>query len=955
MVNTHKKDAEDSGEKARKKRSIVDFLYVKLLKDPSTNVIVSLISFVFIVWMVIPLLLVLSGAVYYDGGFSGAAVNQVFTDEVFFNLKGDPNTYLYEKSEVPLGGPSDSVVYSNGILYSAERSEGIEVLNISIPENITEIYQYYEDTSAISDLATDGSYLYAAAGRDGLIIFNISNPSEDMTKLSQVSIGVNQTTSFIEIKDGLAYVGKDEEAMYIIDITDVNNPIIQSSIPFETKIESVAIKEDIAFLVGYSTGIVMYNISNPSNPQYIGSYTEDSKLDGTIRSKDIEIKDDIAYVCLKSDGFAAFNISDITNISLVSYISNVYGYNIKIHGNYAFVGVEDINLNDGLRIINIENPQTMNEISNYISPLLKTKEVCYDPDTNLIFLAEGRSGVYILDASNIDSIILVNSYNDTKTITIHTFSGVNRGVVLNTIILGVVTTFFSIILGTALAFVLARYEFFGKKLFSLLALAPLIVPPFISGMGFRLLLGPTGFLNSFVLEPMFGAKIIINGFIAICFVQVSHFYALVYLNAFSSFLNIDPSMEESAENLGASSFKLFRTVTLPLAMPGIGAGSILVLILSMEDVGTPLVFANMADDMAKNYLTYYIFENFQKAGSVDITPTVLVLGALLLVIALIGFFMIRKYVSLRKYSMISKGRAGEYRMSEAGWKGLIIYPFLILLFSISLLVHIGIFLMSIMKTLGSKHAYKIEFTAEFYRSIFTSETYEIGLYIRNTLLYSFLAAIVIIILGSLAAYVMSRKEFKGKNLFDALVTIPIAIPGMVLAIGYYRTFNFGEIARTNPNWFTLGLKDVTTALRLDPIVGGAVVLLVLGYTIRKFPFTVRAAYAGLQQTDPVLDESSFNLGAGKVKTFLKITIPLISLNILAGALVSFVFCLSEVSTTIFLIMNFKYGTVTWLMAWNPLQFQLFCALGVVLMVIQIMSLFITNIILGSRAEAITGI
>ena len=955
MVNTHKKDVEDSGEKVRKKRSIVDFLYVKLLKDPSTNVIVSLISFVFIVWMVIPLLLVLSGAIYYDGGFSGAAVNEVFTDEVFFNLKGDPNTYLYDKSEVPLGGPSDSVVYLNGMLYLAERSEGIEVLNVSLPENITEIYQYYEDTSAISDLATDGSYLYAAAGQDGLIIFNISNPSEDMTKLSQVSIGVNQTTSFIEIKDGLAYVGKDEEAMYIIDITDVNNPIIQSSIWFETKIESVAIKEDIAFLVGYSTGIEMYNISNPSSPQYIGSYTEDSKLDGTIRSKDIEIKDDIAYVCMKNDGFAAFNISDLTNITLVSYISNVYGYNIKIHGNYAFVGVEDPNLNDGLSIINIENPQTMNEISNYISALFKTEEVCYDPDTKLIFLAGGGSGVRILDASNIDSIIFVNSYEDTKTITIHTFSGKNRGVVLNTIILGVATTFFSVILGTALAFVLARYEFFGKKLFSLLALAPLIVPPFISGMGFRLLLGPTGFLNSFVLEPLFGTKIIIGGFVAICFVQVSHFYSLVYLNAFSSFLNVDPSMEESAENLGAGSFKLFRTVTLPLAMPGIGAGSILVLILSMEDVGTPIVFANMADDMAKNYLTYYIFENFQKAGSVDITPTVLVLGALLLVIALIGFFMIRKYVSLRKYSMISKGRAGEYRMSEAGWKGLIIYPFLILLFSISLLVHVGIFLMSIMKTLGSKHAYKIEFTAEFYRSIFTSETYDVGIYIKNTLLYSFLAPIVIIILGSLAAYVMSRKEFKGKNIFDALVTIPIAIPGMVLAIGYYRTFNFGEIARTNPNWFTLGLKDVTTALHLDPVVGGAVVLLVLGYTIRKFPFTVRAAYAGLQQTDPVLDESSFNLGAGKVKTFIKITIPLISLNVLAGALVSFVYCLSEVSTTIFLITNFKYGTVTWLMAWNPLQFQLFCALGVVLMVLQIMSLFITNVILGSRAEAITGI
>ena len=132
------------------------------------------------------------------------------------------------------------------------------------------------------------------------------------------------------------------------------------------------------------------------------------------------------------------------------------------------------------------------------------------------------------------------------------------------------------------SFILARYEFPGKKVVSLLALAPLIIPPFISGMGFRLILGPNGFLNNFVLIPLFDTKLVFSGIFAIVFVQTSHFYALVYLNAFSSFLNIDPSMEESAENLGAGSARLFSTVTLPLAMPGIGAGAILVLILAME-------------------------------------------------------------------------------------------------------------------------------------------------------------------------------------------------------------------------------------------------------------------------------------------------------------------------------------------------------------------------------------
>ena len=223
------------------------------------------------------------------------------------------------------------------------------------------------------------------------------------------------------------------------------------------------------------------------------------------------------------------------------------------------------------------------------------------------------------------------------------------------------------------------------------------------------------------------------------------------------------------------------------------------------------------------------------------------------------------------------------------------------------------------------------------------------------MLYSIAATVAIVILGSLAAYVISRKEFKGKGLLDALVTIPIAIPGIALAIGYYRTFDWSGIASSNPTRLNIFMANVTETLHLDPFIGVAFMLLIMSYTIRKFPFTVRSAFAGLQQMDVVLEEASFNLGAGRVKTFGKVTLPLISLNVFAGSLVSFLFCLSEVSTTIFLIFQAEAGTITWFMAWNPLRFQIFCALGVLLMVLQILSLFITNVILGTRAEAITGI
>jgi ABC-type Fe3+ transport system permease subunit len=810
-------------------------------------------------------------------------------------------------------------------------------------------------------MVVEGDFLYAAGGLSGLVIFNISDVANNFVPVSFTpEIANTSTTNFIHLYNDLILLGKNERGFTIIDVSDVNAPEYVSNVTMDTDVYDLAIHDSYVYIVGYSTGLAVYDISDPFNPISIQTYNVFPDIQSNnLRTQDIQIINDVAYIA-HSDGFAMLNISnplDVTYIgALENEINGEKSISIDVSDENAFVIIyNDLTFDYGFKILSFSNVSNIYEITRYQSPLYRTQAVLIDELNNRIFLAQEKGGTFIFDISSPSSLVELAIYNDTNVITIHTFSGKNRGVILNTIILGVATTLFSILLGTALAFILARYEFPGKKLVSMLALAPLIIPPFISGMGFRLILGPSGFVNNFILVPLFSSKIIITGFVAICFVQTSHFYALVYLNAFSSFINIDPSMEESAENLGASKLKLFTSVTLPLAMPGIGAGSILVLILAMEDVGTPIIFAAMGDNAAKEYLTYWIFEKFQTQGSPVIKPEVLVLGAILLIIAIIGFLIIRRYVSLRKYAMISKGRAGEYRMSKPRWKLLFIYPFLIVLFAFSLLVHVGVFLMSIMETLGPTTASDIKFTFENYKLIFVSSIYNIPPFVVNTLVYSITATILIIIIGSLAAYVISRKDFRGKTLMDALVTIPIAIPGIVLAIGYYMTFNWSGMAGDNPTWFNNMMADLTSTLRLDPFIGVAVTLLVISYTIRKIPFTVRSAFAGLQQTDEVLEEASFNLGASRMRTFTKVTVPLISLNVFAGSLVSFIYCLSEVSTTIFLIFEASAGTLTWYMAWNPLKFQIFCALGVILMLLQIFSLFVTNVILGSRAEAITGI
>ncbi|MHA1686006.1 MAG: ABC transporter permease subunit [Candidatus Heimdallarchaeaceae archaeon] len=1073
---------EKNSTKESSKKSIIDILYVKLLKDPSTNFIISVVAIIFIIWMVIPLLLVLSGAVYikgeepqnyyfsdslnaeqptnntwyqlfsvsnntakikiiletpkradfdlsvwdpnlrrtggvtntsdtvelnipnsdYSGNnkktetitigspllngtwavscfavsgegkfkitvnikstekgfFTFQAIHDVFTGVEYFNVPGDNTTSIYQKTIEDWGGPSDSVAIKDDLAFVAERDEGIEVLNISNPYSITEITQYYETSSSFIDFVIKDDLLYCAASKQGLVIFNISTVATKFQPVFELPGFANVTTGFIEMDKNLIYLGVDYKQISIIDVADPYNPIIRANITVEAGIDNVAIHDDYLYAVGYSTGILVYNVSNPNNPELIRAYTdEDFPSLSYLNTFDIKIEDIYAYIGTSS-GLQVFDISDPQNISLEGTYANYKVRGVEISGNLAFLRTEKLVgalLNYAVEVVSIADVTSITNISEYVSIDAQFIDLEVDTANDLLYVAHSKAGFYVIDISDIFNLKVVGTYEDTFYITVHTFSGVNHGVVLNTIFLGFFTTLFSIILGTSLAFMLARYEFPGKRLVSLLALAPLIIPPFISGMGFRLLLGPSGLINNLFLVPVFQTKIVLSGFIAICFVQTSHFYALIYLNAFSSFINIDPSMEESAENLGASSLKLFFTVTLPLALPGIGAGSILVLILSMEDVGTPIIFAGMGDNGAKYFLTYYVFENIQRAGSAVDPPDVMVLGGILLFVALIGFFAIRKYISLRKYAMVSKGRAGEYRMSKAKWKLLFIYPFLIVLFTFSLLVHVGVFMMSILKTLGPRSVNDIRFTTENYKLIFVSSRYNIPNYAINTVVYSVIATILIIIIGTVAAYVISRKEFKGKKLMDALITLPIAIPGIVLALGYYRVFNWSGIAARNPNWFTNMMAKLTSSLRLDPFVTVAATLLIMSYTIRKIPFTVRSAYAGLQQTDVVLEEASFNLGASRAKTFAKITIPLISLNVFAGSLVSFLYCLSEVSTTIFLIFQASSGTLTWYMAWNPLQFQIFCALGVILMLLQIFSLFVTNVILGSRAEAMTGI
>ncbi|MHA1977441.1 MAG: ABC transporter permease [Candidatus Hodarchaeales archaeon] len=601
--------------------------------------------------------------------------------------------------------------------------------------------------------------------------------------------------------------------------------------------------------------------------------------------------------------------------------------------------------------------------------------------------------------------------------------GPNMGGLLNSIIVALATTIFSTIFGILFAFIMARYTFPGKNFFRPFILIPLIIPPFVSIIGFQMILGvylpgnPAGLVNRFLFEN-YNMQIILGGSVGIVFVQFLHFYTLVYLNVYSSLVNIDPSLEESAENLGAKGSQLIRSITLPLAMPGLAAGAILAFILAIEDLGTPLIFNTLETGDTFEFIPTLVFKNVITAAISDkgyvVAGKYAALAAFLVFVAVVGFLLIRRFVSLKHYAMISKGRVGEPRTQPARSK-LIVILWIVFLFFLptALIPHIGTMTfafgfdgfvifslllgMIIPFSFGFYYLYKhrkknikrlgigvmvgsiIATIAGFFvaidwyiKNIAINETglrnfliflniggspdelqkdqaSEILGSIVNMFVYSISATILIVVIATITAYLLARKNFPGKGLLDTIVTLPLAIPGIIIGFGYFIMFYIGDIK-------LFGF--------LDPIFN-PVPLLIISYTVRKFTFTIRSAFAGMQQVDVQLEEASFNLGASRIKTLRSVTIPMVSMSVFSGGLISLVYCMSEVSTTIILLKYTfdaaRFGTATWEI-WNiygdpfgGLGYPMAAVLGVLLMLIQAVSIFMTNVVLKSRSEAITGI
>jgi iron(III) transport system permease protein len=456
----------------------------------------------------------------------------------------------------------------------------------------------------------------------------------------------------------------------------------------------------------------------------------------------------------------------------------------------------------------------------------------------------------------------------------------------NSLFLAVATTVVTGAIALPLAFVAHRFAFPGRKLFSALVLIPMILPPFVGAIGVRQLLGQFGAVNAALTSiGVLGVDRTIDWlgagrFWGVVALNALHLYPILFLNLSAALANVDPAMEEAAENLGCTGFRKFRKITLPLIMPGLFAGGTIVFIFAFTELGVPLIF---------DYSRVTSVQIFYGIKEIAGNPFPFALVVVMLASTVVLYAVSRLFFGSSAHAMDSKATlASGTRVAGPFTRWLCVGAFA------------GVTLLALLPHLG---VICVSFAAEWYRTAlpahWTLAHYEaaLGHYLTvpsiiNSLKYASLSTILDVILGVAIAYVVVRTQLPARGVLDALAMLPLAVPGLVLAFGYIsmtqegRTFSF-----LNPG------RDPT-------------VLLVIAYAVRRLPYVVRSAAAGLQQTSVTLEEAAQNLGSPPLRALRRITVPLIAANILAGGLLAFSFAMLEVSDSLILAQKQQYFPIT---------------------------------------------
>ena len=447
--------------------------------------------------------------------------------------------------------------------------------------------------------------------------------------------------------------------------------------------------------------------------------------------------------------------------------------------------------------------------------------------------------------------------------------GLMRESFFNSLYVAVLSTVFAALIAVPLAYFTVRFEFRGALLIQTLGVLPLIMPPFVGAVAMQLIFGRSGTVN-LLLTDYFGISLpIMEGLNGVVFVEAIHYFPFILMNLTVALRNIDGAMEEAAMNLGCRGWRLFWRVIFPLALPGFVAGASLVFVKVFDDLGTPLVLGQT------NMLAPQAYLRITQVGLED--PMGYVISVIMIVFSIGAMALSARILRGKDYSTLQKGGASIRRRRLKPMGALAAYGGISLVLLVVLSPHLGVLLLSFAKV-WSFAPLPDAYTLAHYATVFQDSSSMI----RNTLLYCGLAAGLDVILGVTIAYLMLRTTLPARQWLDWIATASLAVPGIVLAIGYLRLYK--------------GVTLPGTELMLT----GTWVMIMLAYAVRRLPYALRSCVAALQQLHVSLEEAAESLGATKMRTIRRVVVPLMAGGILAGFVTSFITAAVELSATILL-------------------------------------------------------
>jgi iron(III) transport system permease protein len=439
----------------------------------------------------------------------------------------------------------------------------------------------------------------------------------------------------------------------------------------------------------------------------------------------------------------------------------------------------------------------------------------------------------------------------------------------NTLYLSALVLVVTTVFGIPLAYILARYRQRGKTLFTALILLPIVLPAYAGVFAFIIFFGKYGTLNLLLMESglIQTPFNFIYGIQGLVFIQSLHLLPFIVLSLSAGFTNIDPSFEEAAEVEGASGVRRFFTVTLPLCTPSYLAGAVIVFLWPFTDWLTPMILGqtDYLPSVAYINIAYHFTDMHRKYMGI----VAVVLSSLVC----IGLFLAaRWWVERKKYTGLSKGTTSEGRVIDPS-------P----LVKTGAYVYMGFvtFLVLLIPVVLGMAAFSRRWVFEPFPSYWTLDNFraillETPLLIKNTFVFSGLALVFGIVFGLPAAYLIVRTRVPGKDALDFTITLMLAFPGMAVGVSYLLAFWQGIPLATH--W----------------------IIMPIALFARRLPYFLRMAHSSYLQLDISLEEASEVSGAGKLRTFFYISLPLLVKGVLVGVVMFFVMAFQEISTAIFL-------------------------------------------------------